>query len=107
MEECANSLVSHFAPCLSQKLSISILSVSCSSVVSDVLAPDSNCKSQMQSLLCSRSFLFFVASCFCCSMATFLLLVTLSDLSTETLKSFGRPYSFFPKFREGAQSGLN
>ena len=61
----------------------------------------------MRSPLCSRSFLFFVASCSCCSMAAFRLLSTLSDLSTEALKSFGRRYSFFPKFREGTQSGLN
>ena len=88
VEECANSLLLHFALCPSQKLSVSIPSLSCSSVISDVLAPDSKCKSQMRSPLCSRSFLFFVAFCFCCSIATFLLLVTLSDLSTEALKSF-------------------
>ena len=80
-----NSLLLHFSPWPSQKLSVSIPSVSCSSVVSDVLAPDSKYKSQMRSPLCSQSFLVFVPSCFSCSMATFLLLVTLSDLSTETI----------------------
>ena len=85
VEECANSLVSHFAPCPSQKLSVSIPSVNCSSVVPDVLAPDSKSKSQMLSPLCSRSFLFFVASCSGWSMAAFRLLSTLSDLCTEAL----------------------
>ena len=74
MEECANSLVSHFPPCPSQKVSVSSPSVDCSSVVSDVLAPDSKSKSQMRSPLCSRSVLFFVASYSGCSMAVWTVL---------------------------------